>query len=1633
MEGKPDTPLPPTALRFQCNRQYEVMSRVAAEGAGMAGDQHEEAAEVLEPSHDANHEGLVSTTRFQLRSDSSQAPESSTNLDPLQKDASGSFGQPAKNSAEASVNSEIPSDLPFTASNLSYEEVQLWNVNWSHVLKHLQREKKKALAQQEEHYVNRSLFCLESSSLIREKLIVLTEWPWFNRFILFIILLNCVLLVIDNPVCSCQGNVCLEYEIYSRIVYTRLGSCSDWNKIQNVLQVFEYLFTALFTAEMVIKIVARGLVPGLIQNVTVLRTARILRPLRTMTRIKGMKPLMKTVISSLRSLTNVVLLLIFVMTVFGILAIELAAGNLRGRCYIDPTPGANTFSASAWTLLISQQKPFIAEPNDLIGSYNAGITFCVPGVTDCGQFAIDGVYYNTTCSFYRWCFTDWCTDWNNNPYYEGGAWLSFDNFLLSLMVLWETLTLEGWTTDLLYNYQEGWGNWPARIYFCSFLALAVLSDAYLQALEEERSEREMEALHHEAILKPEKDIIKRVARRKSSWVSDYVAVIQTQSKSWLKAIGLGERRRRCEIDPTIPANASSHCQGPLYNRSWDTDGQGGGQKLDQSTFCFMERDSEFWPDQQGCSQYNNEGDCNQAVVSHGVGCVFFPDKGVNGTCMLALYNAYTFVHQEDLIYPDRTQRLGMRHMCGDSLNECPSFPTTLNFVLDQTNFALTLVFVSEMVLKWIGLGFKEYFADAYNRFDFLVVFGSIFELILGAVNTSSNGSTLSALRGLRMLRLLKLAQSWEEMRKIISSLFRALSSLGPLTIFWVMFMYIFALLSMQSFGGKFHYVKTDVPRSNFDTFGPSALGHGAFFIVFQIISTENWNTVMYNSMTANDSANPWNAWLTICIVAFGNYIIMNLFISILLQGFGEADNEEKPHGSNQPSLASKMARGFKDILHRLRRRSKTLPILDRRLTEPGTQTHLTILNGKNGEFQTSDQPNPEDFEDPEWVVEVKLFGRSKKLKIANHRSFLVFKRKNLLRVVVANIVQNPVFDTFILSCILATSITLLIERPDSSFFAEACPMPPAVLNCTGPAAVSGQTANINCPRSVGAPNFGKVWDPCDATSGDIPDCCYISQRVQILGLLDEIFTLIFFSEMIMKMFVDGLIFHEYAYLRNSWNVLDCLVVIISMMSSFGGSANAKSFKVLRALRALRPLRVIKRNKSLRVAVVCLLSSIPAMLNVLVVVLFWFVIYAMLGVQFFRGKLYRCVNEGAQTFLGTTFFPLANTYTVAPLMAGNTAVPSIVDCVAAGTEGQQASSPGVWLNKNYSFDNLAQALSTLFQMSTTEGWMDVMFVAVDVVAPGITPIPNENPWFALYCVLHIILGAFVLLNLIVAEVIKNYVRIKGANDGITPFITPEQQEWREMRRIIFSMKPIKRITGPKNKFRNFFFRLLPALKLLQLLRTYNQDASTIKLIGLGHRWYFSDPWNNLDFLVVLISVVTISLEFLRGDFSCYVNGAVQLKFPGLKPLRALRIARADERDQTVADSSGWFQCSDYRQVVGVNFFYNINVGQDPYGRMTDLASYQTIDSAIFLLFRQTTGEAWNGIITQVIRDLHIPVENDQIKYYDTFSACVKRVLAIDTSDEDVEDVPLAQDIQRTGSDKSMVTNPEPVRWERRRRI
>ena len=115
-----------------------------------------------------------------------------------------------------------------------------------------------------------------------------------------------------------------------------------------------------------------------------------------------------------------------------------------------------------------------------------------------------------------------------------------------------------------------------------------------------------------------------------------------------------------------------------------------------------------------------------------------------------------------------------------------------------------------------------------------------------------------------------------------------------------------------------------------------------------------------------------------------------------------------------------------------------------------------------------------------------------------------------------------------------------------------------------------------------------------------------------------------------------------AYILNPWNMLDFVVVIaalidlyvtISTSSNFGTQlegdeassigSSLQSVKALRALRALRPLRMISRNKGMKLIVNALLSSIPSMSNVAIVCGLFLLIFAIIGVDQFKGKFDRC--------------------------------------------------------------------------------------------------------------------------------------------------------------------------------------------------------------------------------------------------------------------------------------------------------------------------------------------------------------------------------------------------------------------------
>jgi len=139
---------------------------------------------------------------------------------------------------------------------------------------------------------------------------------------------------------------------------------------------------------------------------------------------------------------------------------------------------------------------------------------------------------------------------------------------------------------------------------------------------------------------------------------------------------------------------------------------------------------------------------------------------------------------------------------------------------------------------------------------------------------------------------------------------------------------------------------------------------------------------------------------------------------------------------------------------------------------------------------------------------------------------------------------------------------------------------------------------------------------------------------EVIFVVDSIFTVLFTIEALIKIIAMGFMFNNLKnvspYMRNAWNLLDIMVVVASLID-FGVSLNGgqsqggtlKSLKALRALRALRPLRMISRNEGLRLVVNALLSSIPAMTNVILVCCLFLIIFAIMGINFFKGSFYSC--------------------------------------------------------------------------------------------------------------------------------------------------------------------------------------------------------------------------------------------------------------------------------------------------------------------------------------------------------------------------------------------------------------------------
>ncbi|XP_055380450.1 voltage-dependent calcium channel type A subunit alpha-1 isoform X7 [Condylostylus longicornis] len=208
-------------------------------------------------------------------------------------------------------------------------------------------------------------------------------------------------------------------------------------------------------------------------------------------------------------------------------------------------------------------------------------------------------------------------------------------------------------------------------------------------------------------------------------------------------------------------------------------------------------------------------------------------------------------------------------------------PPWLNSFLFIAEFAFLGLFMTEMFVKMYALGPRIYFESSFNRFDCVVISGSIFEVIWSEVKGGSFG--LSVLRALRLLRIFKVTKYWSSLRNLVISLLNSMRSIISLLFLLFLFILIFALLGMQLFGGQFN-LRGGTPETNFNTF-PIAL-----LTVFQILTGEDWNEVMYQGIISQGGAKKGMIYSLyfIILVLFGNYTLLNVFLAIAVDNLANA-------------------------------------------------------------------------------------------------------------------------------------------------------------------------------------------------------------------------------------------------------------------------------------------------------------------------------------------------------------------------------------------------------------------------------------------------------------------------------------------------------------------------------------------------------------------------------------------------------------------------------------------------------------------------------------------------------------------------------------------------------------------------
>ena len=157
--------------------------------------------------------------------------------------------------------------------------------------------------------------------------------------------------------------------------------------------------------------------------------------------------------------------------------------------------------------------------------------------------------------------------------------------------------------------------------------------------------------------------------------------------------------------------------------------------------------------------------------------------------------------------------------------------------------------------------------------------------------------------------------------------------------------------------------------------------------------------------------------------------------------------------------------------------------------------------------------------------------------------------------------------------------------------------------------------------------------------------------------------------------------------------------------------------------------------------------------------------------------------------------------------------------------------GDWQNEDQNFDNIGQSLITLFNVMTTEGWIGVMWNAVDATEIDKVQVKNNDPIQILFFMAYMIACSLFVLNMFVGIVINVFNREKESlymNHKITQF----QREWCDVLVVCYSQKPKMTYQLTGNMFKDTCYKVATSV----FLDNFIFLCIIINTVCLSLTWY-----------------------------------------------------------------------------------------------------------------------------------------------------------------------------------------------------